>query len=38
VLNNLGKGDGSMMHFAEGLIVGMMLITVILWFAGGLDE
>jgi len=26
------------MYFAEGLIVGMMLITVILWFAGGLDE
>jgi len=26
------------MHFAEGIIVGMMLLTAILWFAGGLGE
>jgi len=26
------------MYFAEGIIVGMMLLTAILWFAGGLGE
>jgi len=26
------------MYFAEGLICGMILITVIIWFATGLDE
>ena len=27
-----------MMHFVQGLICGMVLITAIIWFATGSDE
>jgi hypothetical protein len=33
VFNYLGKGDGRVMYFAEGFILGMILIAAVIWFS-----